>query len=153
MRKFLMLSSAVFLMTVPAMAADVKQEIEKSVNAYMEGVAKQDGAAIAKLYVAKDPIWIGPNGEIKTDIKATYEENFKNGENKIVSKIDQIWVQSDDAALAKGSVDVTYGKDPPIPAYWSRRERAGRWSDENQDADGRHQTSSTACSGSEVTHK
>lgn len=119
MRKFLMLSSAVFLMTVPAMAADVKQEIEKSVNAYMEGVAKQDGAAIAKLYVAKDPIWIGPNGEIKTDIKATYEENFKNGENKIVSKIDQIWVQSDDAALAKGSVDVTYGKDPPIPAYWS----------------------------------
>jgi hypothetical protein len=30
MRKFLMLSSAVFLITVPAMAADVKQEIEKT---------------------------------------------------------------------------------------------------------------------------
>jgi ketosteroid isomerase-like protein len=119
MRKFLMLSSAVFLMTVPAMAADMKQELEKTVTSYMEGVAKQDGAAIAALYVAKDPIWIGPNGEIKTDIKATYEENFKNGENKIVSKIDKIWVQSDDAALVKGTVDVTFGKDPPIPAYWS----------------------------------
>ena len=113
-----MLSSAVFLITVPAMAADVKQEIEKTVTSYMEGVAKQDGAAIAALYVAKDPIWISPNGEIKTDIKATYEENFKNGENKIVATFDNVLPQGD-GAIANGQVAVTFNTDPPVPAYWS----------------------------------
>src|ERR1700733_614529 len=119
MRKFLMLSSAVFLMTAPAMAADVKQEVEKSIAAYMDGVAKQDASAIASLYVAKDPIWIGPGGDIHNDIKATYEENFKNGENKIVSKVNKIWAQSDDIVLTEGDVDVTYNKDAPVHAYWS----------------------------------
>ena len=110
----LMLSAAI---AVPAMAADVKQEVEKIGAAYTEAIAKHDAAAVAALYV-KDPIWISPAGEAKADVKATYEENFKNGENKIVIRISNVWPQGD-AALANGDVDVTYNNDAPVPAYWS----------------------------------
>jgi ketosteroid isomerase-like protein len=110
----LMLTTA---LAVSAKAADIKQEVDKIGTAYTEAVAKHDAAAIAALYV-KDPIWISPAGETKTDIKATYEENFKNGENKIVSKVNNVWPQGD-GALGNGDVDVTFNNDPPVHAYWS----------------------------------
>jgi ketosteroid isomerase-like protein len=112
------LALMVSAMAVPAVAADLRQEADKIGAAYAEAVAKHDAAAIAALYT-KDPIWVGPSGQIKTDVKATYEENFKNGENKIDGTIDGFWPQGNDAALAKGTTNVTFNNDPPFPIYWT----------------------------------
>ena len=110
----LMLTTALI---ASAKAADIKQEVEKIGTAYTEAVAKHDAAAIAALYV-KDPIYITPAGETKSDVKAVYEENFKNGENKIVATFDNVLPQGD-GAIANGQVAVTFKTDPPVPAYWS----------------------------------
>jgi len=118
MFRSLCLALMVSAMAVPAVAADLKQEADKIGAAYTEAIAKHDAAAVAALYT-KDPIWIGANGQAKTDIKATYEENFKNGENKIVSRLVNFWPQGNDAALGNGEVDVTFNNDAPVPAYWS----------------------------------
>ena len=73
---------------------------------------------MAALYT-KEAVWVGPAGKIVTDVKAQYEENFKNGENKIVTKIEGFWPQGNDAAIGKGNVDVTFNNDPPVTAYWT----------------------------------
>ena len=54
---------------VPAMAQDVKQEVEKVGTAYQECMGKHDAACVASLY-SKDGVQINPGG-VFSDIKAT----------------------------------------------------------------------------------
>ena len=64
----LVLSLMVSAVAVPAMAQDIKPEVEKIGAAYTDCVAKHDGACVASLY-SKDGIQVNVIGEVKTDLK------------------------------------------------------------------------------------
>jgi uncharacterized protein (TIGR02246 family) len=101
------------------MAMDVKQEVEKIGKAYTEAIAKHDAAGVAALY-SKDGIQVNVVGDVKTDLKATYEEYFKGGEDKIDIKVNYAQQLSNDMALAAGDVDVTFNVEPKLrPLFWS----------------------------------
>jgi ketosteroid isomerase-like protein len=114
----LFLSLILSALAVPAMAQDMKQELEKVRAAYQECVGKHDAACVASLY-SKDGVQINPGGTF-SDLKKTYEDNFKGGTDSIVIRTDEIWPISNDVALAKGDADISRTQDPPkISSFWS----------------------------------
>lgn len=115
----LVLSLAVSAMAIPAMAQDIKPELEKIGAAYTECIAKHDGACVASLY-SKDGIQVTVIGEVKTDLKATYEDYFKGGQEKIATKVNYAQPLGNDMALAAGDVDVTFNVEPKLRRlFWS----------------------------------
>ena len=112
------LSLMLSAVAVPAMALDVKQEVEKVRAAYQECVGKHDAACVAALY-SKDGVQINPGGTF-SDLKKTYEDNFKSGNDSVVIRTDDIWVINNDLALAKGEADISRTQDPPkVNVFWS----------------------------------
>jgi hypothetical protein len=69
MLKPLFVSLTLSAMAVPAMAQDVKQEVEKVRAAYETCVGKHDPACVAALYT-KDGVQINPGGTF-SDLKKT----------------------------------------------------------------------------------
>ena len=128
------LSLMLSAVAVPAMAQDIKQEVEKVRAAYQECVGKHDAACVAALY-SKDGVQINPGG-IFSDLKKTYEDNFKSGDDSVVIRTDEIWVINNDLALAKGEADISRN---PRSAQGQRvlvgHVCAGKWPDENLHAD------------------
>jgi uncharacterized protein (TIGR02246 family) len=119
MLRLLALSFLVSVSAVPAVAQDIKQEVEKIGAAYMDAVAKHDAAAIQALY-SKDGIQVNVVGEVKTDLKATYEQYFKDGEQSINTTIRRAALINPDVAIANGDVDVTFNVEPLKRAlFWS----------------------------------
>ncbi len=119
MLKSLVLSFLVSVSAIPAMAQDIKQEVEKIGAAYTDAVAKHDAAAVQALY-SKDGIQVNPVGEVKTDLKATYEQYFKDGEQSINSTIKHVALINPDVAIANGDVDVNFNVEPLKRAlFWS----------------------------------
>ena len=116
---FLSLMLPVF--AVPAMAQDVKQEVEKVGTAYQECMGKHDAACVASLY-SKDGVQINPGG-VFSDIKAAYEQNFKNGEDRIEIKVGHISPLSNDLVLADGETDIFFkndkGETNKVTFFWS----------------------------------
>ena len=121
MLKPLFASLMLSAMAVPAMAADIKQEVEKVAADYAACVSKQDPACVAALYT-KDGVQINPGG-VKTDLKATYEQNFKNGTNKIEIRMGQLWPINNDLILGEGETDIFGKNDKGEPTkttvFWS----------------------------------
>jgi uncharacterized protein (TIGR02246 family) len=106
---------------VPAMAQDVKQEVEKVGTAYQECMGKHDAACVASLY-SKDGVQINPNG-VFSDIKALYEQNFKNGSDRLEGRTDHVRVVNNDLVLADGDADVFIkndkGETNKVTIFWS----------------------------------
>ena len=125
----LVLSLMVSVVAVPAMAQDIKPEVEKIGAAYANCVAKHDGACVASLY-SKDGVQVNPVGKVITDIKAAYEDNFKAGEEKIDPKVNYAQSLGNDMAMAAGDVDITFNVEPKLrPAFWSAIyvKEGGQW--------------------------
>ena len=95
---------------------------EASADAYAENVAKKDAAGVASLY-SKDGVQINPGG-VFSDLKATYETNFKNGTQRIEVRPHNSWVLNNDLVLGEGETDI-FGKNPStgeatkVTVYWS----------------------------------
>ena len=123
------LSLMVSAMAIPAMAQDVKPELEKIGAAYTDCIAKHDAACVASLY-SKDGIQVNVVGEVKTDLKTTYEDYFKGGEDKIATKVNYAQPLGTDMALAAGDVDVTFNVEPKLRRlFWSAVyvKEGGQW--------------------------
>ena len=106
---FVPTSLAVLALAAPAQAQDVKRDAEKLAPAYQECVNKHDAACVAALY-SKDGVQINPGG-VFSDIKAIYEQNFKNGEDRIEIRTGHISPLSNDLVLADGEVDIFFKND------------------------------------------
>ena len=97
-----------FLLTafsMPAAAADIKQEVEKIRLAYEENFNKQDAAGIAALY-ATGGIEVNARGPL-TDIAQVYGGAFKAGFNHNDIKTDQVWSLGTDTAIGLGEYHIT----------------------------------------------
>lgn len=126
---FITTSLAAIGLVAPVRAQDFKSEVEKIGVAYTDCVAKHDGACVASLY-SKDGIQVNPAGEVKTDLKATYEDYFKAGEDKIASKVKYAQLLGNDMAMAVGDVDVTFNVEPKLRSlFWSAVyvKEGGQW--------------------------
>jgi ketosteroid isomerase-like protein len=117
----LFLSLILPALAVPAMAQDAKQDAEKVGGAYQECVNKHDAACVASLY-SKDGVQINPGG-VFSDIKAVYEQNFKNGEDRIEIKVGHISPLSNDLVLADGETDIFFkndkGETNKVTVFWT----------------------------------
>ena len=117
MLRIFALTALMTSVAVPALAQDIKQELEQLRTAYQDCVGKHDGACVASLYT-KDGIQINPSG-VFSDIKARYEENFKNGQESVAITTSNIWPLSNDLALAEGTADITRRTEPlKVSVYW-----------------------------------
>src|SRR6185437_2324467 len=96
---FVTTSMAAIALATPVRAQDIKPEVEKIGAAYTDCVAKHDAACVASLY-SKDGIQVNPVGEVKTDLKATYEDYFKDGEDQIAVKVNYAQPLGNDMAMA-----------------------------------------------------
>jgi uncharacterized protein (TIGR02246 family) len=126
---FITTSLAAIALVAPVRAQDIKSEVEKIGAAYTDCVAKHDGACVASLY-SKDGIQVNVVGEVKTDLKATYEDYFKGGEDKIAVKVNYAQPLGNDMAMAAGDVDITFNVEPKLrPAFWSAVyvKEGGQW--------------------------
>jgi ketosteroid isomerase-like protein len=131
MLKALMITTslAVLATATAVRAEDFKSEAEKMATAYTACIAKHDAACVASLY-SKDGVQINPVGAVKTDIKATYEENFKNGEETIAPTVNYAERLGNDMAVASGDVDITFNVEPKQRAlFWSATyvKEGGQW--------------------------
>lgn len=131
MLKALFVTTSLVSLTLatPVRAQDIKPEVEKIGAAYTDCVAKHDAACVASLY-SKDGVQVNPVGEVKTDLKATYEDYFKGGEEKIAVKVNYAQPLGNDTAMAAGDVDVTYNVEPKLRAlFWSAVyvKEGGQW--------------------------
>jgi hypothetical protein len=116
---FVTTSLVALALATPVRAQDIKPEVEKIGAAYTDCIAKHDAACVASLY-SKDGIQVNPVGEVKTDLKATYEDYFKDGEDKIAVKINYAQPLGNDMAMAAGDVDVTFNVEPKLRLlFWS----------------------------------
>jgi ketosteroid isomerase-like protein len=106
--------------SVPATAADLKQEMEKVASAYAESFNKQDSEGIAALY-ATGGILVNPAGP-QTDIAELFKSAFKAGFDHQEITVDQAWPLGTDAALAIGEYHNTGKNQSGEPI-----EVAGRW--------------------------
>jgi ketosteroid isomerase-like protein len=98
-------------------------------RALADCVAKHDAACVASLY-SKDGIQVNPIGAVKADLKATYEDYFKGGEDKIAVKVNYAQPLGNDMAMAAGDVDVTYSVEPKLrQLFWSAVyvKEGGQW--------------------------
>jgi uncharacterized protein (TIGR02246 family) len=100
--RFIFLTSRVSL---PAAAADLKQEVEKIGSAYAESFNKQDAAGIAALF-ATGGVHVNPAGS-RTDIAEFYQGAFKARFNHEDIAVDQAWPLGADTALALGEYRIT----------------------------------------------
>jgi uncharacterized protein (TIGR02246 family) len=126
---FITTSLAAIALVAPVRAQDIKPEVEKIGAAYTDCVAKHDAACVASLY-SKDGIQVNVVGEVKTDLKAAYEDYFKGGEDKIAVKVNYAQPLGNDMAMAAGDVDVTFNVEPKLrPLFWSAVyvKEGGQW--------------------------
>ena len=119
----ILITSAVFCSAAfPALADDPKQEAEKLGVAYADCIAKRDAACVASLYT-KDGVQINPGGVV-SDLKAAYENNFKNGTERIEVRPGHFWPINNDLVLGEGETDI-FGKNPStgeatkVTVYWT----------------------------------
>lgn len=110
-------ASLVLALAAPAHAQDAKQDGEKLAAAYADCVAKHDAACVASLY-SKDGVQINPGG-VFSDLKARYEENFKNGTDRIVIRTNHMHPLSNDLVLADGETDIFNKDASKVTVYWS----------------------------------
>jgi uncharacterized protein (TIGR02246 family) len=116
---FITTSFTALALATPVRAQDILSEVEKIGAAYADCVAKHDAACVASLY-SKDGIQVNVVGEVRTDLKATYEDYFKAGEDKIDGKINYAQPLGNDVAIAAGEVDATFNVEPKLrPLFWS----------------------------------
>ncbi|WP_147157494.1 hypothetical protein [Reyranella soli] len=87
---------------VPALAqdADVKNQLDQFVSAYVKSFNKQDAAGLGALY-ATGGILVNPTGPQPDPVKY-YEGAFKAGMNRVEVSVDQAWPLGSDAALGMG---------------------------------------------------
>ncbi len=126
---FVTTSLAAIALAAPVRAQDIKPEVEKIGAAYTDCVAKHDAACVASLY-SKDGIQVNPIGEVKTDLKATYENYFLGGEEAIAVKVNYAQSLGNDMAMAAGDVDVAYNVEPKLrQLFWSAIyiKEGGQW--------------------------
>src|SRR5258708_5856241 len=99
----LFLSLMLSAMAVPALAQDLRQEIDQLRAAYETCVNKHDASCVAALY-AKDGFQINPDGTaVAPDgIKARYEGGFKNGHDSVVIKTTNLTPINNDSAIGDG---------------------------------------------------
>ena len=97
------------MLMAPAMAQDMKSELEKARVAYQDCVNKHDAACVASLY-SKGGIQINQRG-VFDDIKTLYEGNFKNGADHVVITVKNITPYGNDAAIADGESVLTLKTD------------------------------------------
>ena len=95
-------SLATIALVAPVRAQDIKSEVEKISAAYTDCIAKRDAACVASLY-SKDGVQVNPVGEVKTDLKANYEDNFKAGEEKIAVKVNYAQPLGNDMARPRAT--------------------------------------------------
>lgn len=114
---FISASLAALALAAPARAQDAKQEAEKLATAYSDCVAKQDAACVASLY-SKDGVQINPGG-VFSDLKARYEENFKNGTDHIVIRVNHMHSLSNDLVVADGETDIFNKDSSKVTVFWS----------------------------------
>ncbi len=62
---------------------------------------------------------MNPVGEVKTDLKATYEQYFKDGEQSINTTIKRAALINPDVAIANGDVNVNFNVEPLKRALFS----------------------------------
>ena len=105
---FMTTSLAALAMAAPVRAQDAK-DAEKLAPAYQACVNKHDAACVASLY-SKDGVQINPGG-VFSDIKALYEQNFKNGTDRIDIRVGHISPLSNDLVLADGETDIFIKND------------------------------------------
>src|SRR5690349_16901326 len=120
MRMPYVLGFLIAAMSVPAAAADLKQEVEKNSLAYSENFNKQDAAGIAALY-GTGGIEVLPSGPT-TDVAKVYEAAFKAGYSHNEIKTDQVWPLGADMAIGLGEYRLT-GKSP----NGATLDTIGRW--------------------------
>jgi ketosteroid isomerase-like protein len=114
----LFLSLMLTAVAAPAMAQDVKQEIDKVRLAYETCVGKHDAACVAALYT-KDGVQINPGG-VFSDLKKTYEDNFKSGNDSVKITANNVWPINNDLALAEGTADISRTTEPPmVKVFWT----------------------------------
>jgi ketosteroid isomerase-like protein len=117
----LFLSLILPALAVPAMAQDAKQDVEKLAAAYQQCVNKHGPAWVAALY-SKDGVQVNPGG-VFPDIKTVYEQNFKNGEDRIEIKVGHISPLSNDLVLADGETDIFFkndkGETNKVTVFWT----------------------------------
>jgi len=117
-----LIASTLLCSVVPALADDAKQEVQKLAVAYTDCIAKKDPACVASLYT-KDGVQINPGG-VFSDLKSTYETNFKNGTERIEIRNGNFWVLNNDLVLGEGETDIL-GKNPStgeatkLTVYWT----------------------------------
>jgi hypothetical protein len=109
LKAFSITALATVALAMPAFAQDVKEEATKLATAYQDCVGKHDAACVAALY-SKDGVQVNPGG-VFSDIKATYETNFKNGTDHIEIRLGHMSVINNDLVVADGETDI-FGKDP-----------------------------------------
>jgi len=118
---FITASLAGLVLTAPARAQDAKQDAEKLAVAYEECVGKHDAACVAALY-SKDGVQINPSG-VFSDLKATYEKNFKSGTDHIVIRVNHLQPLSNDLVVADGETDIfvknDQGETNKVTLFWS----------------------------------
>jgi len=114
-------SLATLILVTSARAQDLKQEAEKLATAYEECVGKHDAACVASLY-SKDGVQINPGG-VFSDIKATYEKNFKNGTDHIAVRVNHMQPLSNDLLVSDGETDIFIkndkGETNKVTVFWS----------------------------------
>ena len=120
MRMSYLLCLVLAAFSVPATAADLKQEVDKIGAAYAESVSKQDGAGIAALF-ASGGVLVNSTGP-HTNIAETEDRAFKAGIRHLVTKTDQVWQLGADVAMGVGEYHLT-GKNPSGAAL----DFVGRW--------------------------
>ncbi len=90
--------------------------------AYADCIAKRDAACVASLYT-KDGVQINPGG-VFSDLKTAYENNFKNGTERIEVRPGHFWPINNDLVLGEGETDI-FGKNPStgeatkVTVYWT----------------------------------
>ncbi|WP_375783211.1 nuclear transport factor 2 family protein [Bradyrhizobium sp. Pha-3] len=108
-------------LATPTHAQDAKQDAEKLAVAYQDCVGKHDAACVASLY-SKDGVQINPGG-VFSDLKSTYENNFKNGTDHIVIRVNHVQALSNDLVVADGDTDIFIkndkGETKKVTMFWS----------------------------------
>jgi uncharacterized protein (TIGR02246 family) len=114
-------------LSVPAVAADLKQEVDELSSAYVASFNKQDGDGIAALF-ASDGIFVNPTGTFvksagqQPDIAGYFRGAFKAGVDHEEVTVKQLWPLGTDTALGVGEYRITGKSQTGAPI-----EVSGRW--------------------------
>ena len=104
--------------SLPAAAADLRQEVDKLSSTYAERFNKQDAAGVAALF-AKGGLFVNPTGA-QTNVAQTLEGTFKAGLTHLEVTVDQVSPIGADAGIGLGEVTLS-GKNQngePIKAVF-----------------------------------